>query len=126
MPDLKMYDPFIYYMPHNGVLWMWLRTGWAGFIAFWLFIGLAIVHVCALGRRVRDPVLGAVTAIIGSGIGAVLIAGGYDQAFSTYRPMLFLGVLLGLVGVIQRITDNEAAEAECEPLVEPQPEEVLA
>ena len=38
------------YMPHNNMLWLWLRMGVVGFMAFWVMMGAAIVLVGACVR----------------------------------------------------------------------------
>src|SRR5207248_1809588 len=41
--DISNIDSFISYLPHNGVLYIWLRLGLPGIIAFWLMIGTVIM-----------------------------------------------------------------------------------
>lgn len=38
------------YMPHNNMLWLWLRMGIIGFVIFWVMMGAAIVLVGACVR----------------------------------------------------------------------------
>ena len=38
------------YMPHNNMLWLWMRMGVVGFITFWVALGAAVVLVAACVR----------------------------------------------------------------------------
>ena len=41
--DASTVDPLIIYIPHNSVLYVWLRTGLPGALAYWMLIGSATV-----------------------------------------------------------------------------------
>ncbi len=45
--DLTATWPFQLYMPHNNMLWIWMRTGIVGFMSFWAIVGLAILLAIA-------------------------------------------------------------------------------
>ena len=36
--DISDIDSFISYLPHNGVLYVWLRLGLPGIVAFWMMV----------------------------------------------------------------------------------------
>ncbi|MBF6591139.1 MAG: O-antigen ligase family protein [Ktedonobacterales bacterium] len=40
LPDLSFW-PFWHYMPHNSILWLWMKDGALGFFAFWWLFGRA-------------------------------------------------------------------------------------
>jgi hypothetical protein len=48
--DLTATWPFQLYMPHNNMLWIWMRTGILGFMNFWAVMGLAILLITASVR----------------------------------------------------------------------------
>ena len=48
--DLTATWPLQLYMPHNNMLWIWMRTGIVGFMNFWAVIGLAILLITASVR----------------------------------------------------------------------------
>ena len=52
--DVSNVDSFITYLPHNGVLYVWLRLGLAGMVCFWLLIGIAIMTAIQTFRRRRS------------------------------------------------------------------------
>jgi hypothetical protein len=39
LPDLGTVWPFWHYMTHNAVLWVWMKDGALGFVAFWWLLG---------------------------------------------------------------------------------------
>ena len=47
MVDLTKDWAFQFYMPHNNMLWLWLRMGIIGFVAFWVALGAAILLAAA-------------------------------------------------------------------------------
>ncbi len=50
MVDLTKSWAFQFYMPHNNMLWLWLRMGVLGFVTFWVAIGAAVMLVTACLR----------------------------------------------------------------------------
>ena len=47
MVDLTKEWAFQFYMPHNNMLWLWMRMGVIGFVIFWVAIGAAIMLAAA-------------------------------------------------------------------------------
>jgi hypothetical protein len=50
MVDLTSSWPLQLYMPHNNVLWLWMRMGIIGFIIFWVAIGAAFLLIARATR----------------------------------------------------------------------------
>jgi O-antigen ligase len=98
-------DVFARILPHNGVLWIWMRLGHPGFFCFWMFFASVMVWGPNMLKKVKDPKL----QIIGIyGIGAFLMLvmyGKYDLAFANYRAMILVGMLLGLCASVPRIDE---------------------
>ena len=86
--DISSIDPLIKYIPHNGVLYILLRMGILGGIAFWSLLGAALISACRLAKM-RDREL----AVVGATTAAVVIAyafeGYTDQGFFYYRVLRF-------------------------------------
>lgn len=108
--DASNLDPLINFIPHNTILYVWLRLGTLGAVAFWCMVGAAIVAACRLARRPgRDfGLFGtlAVTAVI-----AWLVEGWLDQGITSFRIATLIGCLLGAVAAGHRIAAREAEEA---------------
>jgi O-Antigen ligase len=100
--DISDIDPLIKYIPHNGVLYIQMRMGILGAIAFWSFIGIAMISACRLARS-RDREL----AVIGGLTTALMVAytfeGATDQGFFYYRVAFVVGTMLGLTEAARRL-----------------------
>ncbi|HKV30266.1 MAG TPA: O-antigen ligase family protein [Candidatus Dormibacteraeota bacterium] len=92
--DLSDQVPALRFVPHNGVLYIWMVLGIPGALAFWWLIGSTVVLA---GRVIRAPdrrlaIFGAfsVCAVI-----AYLMEGYYDFGLWWFRVALLMGCLLG-------------------------------
>ncbi|MBC8140131.1 MAG: O-antigen ligase family protein [Armatimonadetes bacterium] len=88
-------------LPHNQILWVWMRVGTVGFVAFWVMVCAAIILCCRAARSEDVPVLIRTHGVFCLGVlVALLVFGLYDMQLSNYRSMLFAGIWLGsLAGV---------------------------
>jgi hypothetical protein len=112
--DVSNFDPMIKYIPHNGVLWIWMRLGVQGEIVFWIFLGVSIIAACRVARSLDDGValLGGVAV---AGLIGYMIQGYEDLGFATVRIAIVIGALLGCVEAASRFggrvsTQQEAIE----------------
>lgn len=99
-------DPYYLYIPHNNVLWIWMRLGPLGYGALWYLIGTALIAGCLIARRLHDQQLRffAIFAVAAVVMEVILAYGDYQFFF--YRNMIFIGVLLG---VLMKLTAIERA-----------------
>jgi hypothetical protein len=118
--DISDIDPFIKYIPHDGVLYVLMRMGLFGAIAFWSLLGLAIVYGCRLARAV-DRELAVVGAVVVAMVVAYAFEGHTDQGFFYYRVAFVMGTLLGLAEAARRMLPPEGRRLRAEPM----PEEAL-
>ncbi len=107
LPNLSSIDSFIAYEPHNTILYIWLRLGFPGAIAFWWMIGAAVIAASRLARRADAEV-----ALIGTfallAIAAYLIAGWYDQGLVSLRVAIVMGAVLGTIEATNRLAGRSA------------------
>ena len=106
LPNLSKGDAFILYIPHNQILYIWLRTGIPGALAFWFLIGAAVVSAGRLAR-VRDPEYSLFGALVVCALSAYLIEGWYDQGLTSFRVAILMGCLLGSVEAAHRLTRQQ-------------------
>jgi hypothetical protein len=108
--DASNLDPLINFIPHNTVLYVWLRLGTLGAIAFWCMVGAAIVAACRLARH-PDRDFGVLGSLAAAAVIAWLVEGWLDQGITSFRIATLVGCLLGAVIAAQRIAAREAEEA---------------
>jgi O-antigen ligase len=92
----------IEYIPHNGVLYILMRMGLIGGVAFWTFVAAGIVTAVRAARSI-DREVAVVGAMVAAAMVAYTLMGAVDQAFFFYRIAFVVGTLLGVVdGVVPR------------------------
>jgi hypothetical protein len=111
LADLTRNNPFLKYIPHDDVLWVWMRLGAAGALVFWSVIGLACVSACRL-LRAEDPRLAMFGAFVVCALIGYVILGNLDLGFFWFRVAIPIGWLLGVLEVAHRVRAQETAAAE--------------
>ncbi len=101
LPDLSWW-PFWHYEPHNNILWMWLKTGALGFIAFWALIGSAIARAAHVARRMDGQARVLAVATI-STVVMTLVFSYVDLGLVSARVTVFLGTLMGAAAVLDQV-----------------------
>jgi len=84
-------------MPHDSIMWVWMRMGTIGYLAFWLLIGAAVLQATSLTVRLRDPWLQGVALLILTLILQEVILGYLDLQWTNYRNLITIGVLFALL-----------------------------
>jgi hypothetical protein len=102
LADISTVYIFWNIMPHNSILWIWMRLGTVGYLFFWLLIGSAILQVTALTVRLRDPVLKGIALLLLTLIVQEVILGYLDLQWSNYRNLITMGVIFALIGKLPR------------------------
>ena len=88
-------------MTHNQVLWVWMRVGTFGFLAFWMMVSAILICAARTVRSERaDPEIKALALGGMLIVGALMIFGLLDLQFSNFRDMLFAGLWSGIVAVL--------------------------
>lgn len=103
-------------LPHNSVLWVWMRLGTGGFLAFWLMACTAIIYGCRIALR-RDltretRALGMFSPLL---IVMWLVIGLYDMLVFDPRGVLFCGIITGLAAVAPTLPGARLNEAGAHP-----------
>ncbi|HEU4782965.1 MAG TPA: O-antigen ligase family protein [Ktedonobacterales bacterium] len=97
LPNVLELDPYYLYIPHNNVLWVWMRLGPLGFGALWYLFGSAIVAGCMIVRRLRNPQLQFFAIFTLAMVTMEVILAYGDYQFFFYRNMIYVGVALGVL-----------------------------
>ncbi|MGD0834707.1 MAG: O-antigen ligase family protein [Candidatus Dormibacteria bacterium] len=111
--DISNIDSMIAYVPHNGVLYVWMRMGILGEVALWMFVAAAIL---AGTRAARSPdklvsLIGTLTACTAVGW---VIMGYTDMGFWWFRIAIAFGCLLGVLHAVT-VMERSAAGQDAVP-----------
>jgi len=112
--NIENVDAFILWVPHNGVLYVWMRMGIPGELMLWLLLAAAIL---AGVRATRSPdsevaLLGALVAATSVG----WLAMGYtDMGFFWFRIAIYFGGLLGLLHAMTSLNRSSQPEPVTQP-----------
>jgi O-Antigen ligase len=101
--DISKLDPNIIYQPHNTLLYVWLRLGFPGAIAFWWLIGAAVRSAARLARG-PDSQLAMFGILVIVALGAYVIQGWLDQGVVSLRIAVLVGCLLGSLEAAHRLS----------------------
>ena len=105
MADISRIYPLWNVIPHNSLMWVGMRMGALGFAAFWGLIGLAILQGFAVARGTRDPLVRAVVAVCLAAIVAEVMVGYADLQLESYRNLIVLGVVLGVLNRLPQLPE---------------------
>lgn len=102
--------PLWEFIPHNCILWLWVKMGLLGFWVFWIFVGLQVVQATVDYRFTRDPLFRSLQVMTVIFIVNQLVVSYYDLQLTYYRNMMYLGAMLALMVPIRRLGGAEAAQ----------------
>jgi O-antigen ligase/polysaccharide polymerase Wzy-like membrane protein len=95
--DWALYE----YIPHNEVLWVWVKAGTLGFVIVLFFFARVLAEAVWTHRHLADGLLRATALVAGLAIVNQLIASYYELQLTYARNMIYLGTLIGLLGPIR-------------------------
>ncbi|HEY8785687.1 MAG TPA: O-antigen ligase family protein [Candidatus Limnocylindria bacterium] len=104
---------FIYwrYMTHDAVLWVWLKAGILGFLAFWTWVAGSAIAGARLFRALPTPDLKLIAAVPVVLVVIQVIFSSVDLGLTYSRNMIVLGVALGLTAYLaQFVADMPARD----------------
>lgn len=100
--NLTGIDPLIAYIPHDGVLYILMRMGLVGGVAFWSLLGTGIIGG-ARSSRSPDREVACFGALLACALVGYALEGYNDQGFFFYRIAFVMGTLLGVGEAARRI-----------------------
>ena len=114
LPDIS--DKFIYWdtVPHNTVLWVWLRLGFIGFAALLFLIGRSIVEAGLASKYMKSSYLKGLAVFSIAGIAGWVAIGAVDMGLVNLRISILVGVLLAIIAKF-RTFDKEDSSTQLEP-----------
>jgi hypothetical protein len=91
------FDPLWNIIPHNTVLWIPMRMGILGLVAFWTLVSMAIVEAIWVVRAVQDRFIRAGVVFALAAVIGVLFSGYVDVDLESYRNMVVMGIMLAVI-----------------------------
>jgi len=98
------------YIPHNEIYWLMVKMGAVGFFCFWLFLDSYIFYAAHLYSKMKDPYAKSICAVTIIAIFGQVIVSFVDLQLTYYRNMIFLGLMMGLLPVIQSLGESSHEE----------------
>jgi O-antigen ligase len=83
-------------LPHDSILWVWMRLGTVGYTLLWFMIGTAIVQAARLALQIKDPYLKGLAVWIMLLVVQQVVFGYLDLQWTNYRNLITLGILFAL------------------------------
>ena len=97
-------------MTHNQVLWVWMRVGTFGFLAFWMMVSAILIYAA---RTVRSETVNMEVKSLAVGgmliVGSLMIFGLLDLQFSNFRDMLLVGLWSGIIASLPTLSAKEGS-----------------
>jgi O-antigen ligase len=115
LADISTIYIFWNIMPHDSILWVWMRMGTIGYLFFWLLIGTAVLQATTLTVRLRDPWLQGIALLILTMILQEVVLGYLDLQWTSYRNLITIGVVFALLGKLRQF-DRVVAPEEKRPV----------
>ena len=101
MPDISFFE-WWQYLSHNSVMWIWMKTGLFGFLAFLFMVGWSISVGVAIVQSLPGGDLNAFALTATLYIVMHFVFAYVDISWDS-RSMLIFGSMLGMLSVIERL-----------------------
>jgi O-antigen ligase len=105
--DLSSIWPFWDYMPHNTILWLWLKAGVFAFMSMLFLFGTAVMQFVNIARRTTTPLLICIAAFGAASVAVMALFAYVDLGLVNARLMALFGVVLGVIPLLEREVSTE-------------------
>ncbi len=113
--DLRGFWPMWQYIPHNSVMWIWMKGGVLAFIAMLALLGTAMFRSMQLMQVMKNDSMKPVAFGLCAMIMMFTMFAYVDLGFASGRALIFFGMALGCIGGLARVMqshpDDESAAA---------------
>jgi O-antigen ligase len=106
LPDLSWW-PFWHYEPHHNLLWVWMKMGMGGFIAFFALMTAALARSARIIRVNTLPEARILAMLAIACLVSTLVFSWVDLGLVNPRLTLLMGVVLG---GISRLSDGDTRD----------------
>jgi hypothetical protein len=102
--DASSFDPLVFYIPHNTVLWVWVKLGIPGMFAFWWTMAVAVVAASRVARH-GDRLAALLATVAIAAIAGYFFLGLVDVGLAAVRVALTVGCLMGAFEAAARVNE---------------------
>lgn len=94
--------------PHNTILWVWMRLGFVGFLAFWFLVGRSLIGSMLVTRQLSDPYLRSVGVLVMAGLVMWVAVAALDMGLVNFRASIIVGMFIALVSQLPALEQSDA------------------
>jgi O-antigen ligase len=105
VPDISFFE-FWNYESHHDILWIWMKTGALGFIAFFMLVCSTLARSAWLIKTRSDPDIRAFAVIAMSAVLMSVTFCYVDLGLTSARIPIILGLSIGTLSVLDRLRDD--------------------
>lgn len=98
-----IFFPLKDFLPHNGILWVWMRIGHFGFLAFLMMLFTVIIRGIQIMKSVRDPLLKCAGILTVLDAAMLYVYSKYDMQLISPRTVFVTATLFGVISVLDKI-----------------------
>ena len=110
VPLPQVTTDFVLFMPHNSILWVWMRIGHIGFFLFWIMIAVFLVRGLEIIKITRAPETRMVGLLALLMVLMMLTFGKYDLALVDLRVLSIAALLLGALARLPRAEQHSHSD----------------
>jgi hypothetical protein len=118
-PLPMIFFPLKDYLPHNGILWVWMRIGHFGFLAFLMMLFTVIIRGIQIMKGVKDPLIKCLGILAVIDAAMLYIYSKYDMQLISSRTVLVFAVFIGALSVLDKIKSPDEGETTVPGSAEP-------
>ncbi|MBV9175283.1 MAG: O-antigen ligase family protein [Chloroflexi bacterium] len=114
VPDISFF-PFWDLEAHHDVLWVWMKTGALGFIAFFGFVLAGVMRGAWMAKHLKDPNFRVFAMLTVCAVVMSMVFSYVDLGLVGNRVPMVLGIMLGALSVLPRIEKEQSTQTELMP-----------
>lgn len=104
LPDISFFE-WWEYLPHNSIIWIWLKAGVGGFIAMLYLVGKTIMVGSRALHKIHRDAMGAIVLTGTLYIVMHFIYAYVDISWDT-QSMVYVGMTMGMLGAVERVLER--------------------
>jgi O-antigen ligase len=102
LPDLSSFWPMYRYLPHNSILWVWVKGGVLAFVALLFLFAVAMNRSAQLFNTLTEPALRTAALTAAACVLMFAVFAYTDLGLVTPASVFFFGLALGVIGALGR------------------------